>query len=217
LQRDRCDEAFHVQKLDNGVRVCFGRKSHLLKNAKHNYIFGYLADPQILVEGEFARLYWTVTVNGWSFQSLKASARIKLPGSAHVYAQEVWTGRQGEGKSNARFAGDASVRTTRALKPYEGMPLLIKLDGKYLMLDKQSKFETSIVNNKSLFSGFLLLAFMLMFFLAAWYFRCRDPERGIIVARYRPVEDLSAAAHRAVFFNRVDDTSFAVGVLSAAI
>jgi hypothetical protein len=217
LQRDRQNEVFHVQKLDNGVRVYFGRKSHLLKNGKHNYIFRYLANRQILVEGEFARLYWNVTGNGWSFPILKASAGIKLPGSAHVYAQEVWTGRQGESKSNARFAGDVSVRATQALKPFEGMTLRIKFDGKDLILDKQSNFETLIADNKSLFSGFLLLAFMLMFFLAAWYFRGRDPERGIIVARYRPVEDLSAAAHRAAFYNRADDTSFAVGVLSAAI
>jgi hypothetical protein len=38
LQRDRQNETFRVQKLDNGVRVYFGRTSHLLNNGKHNYI-----------------------------------------------------------------------------------------------------------------------------------------------------------------------------------
>jgi hypothetical protein len=176
-----------------------------------------LADRQIIVEDEFARLYWNMTGNGWSFSILKASAGIKLSGPAYVYAQEVWTGRQGESKSNARLAGDTSVRTTQALKSYAGMTLRIKFHAKDLILDKQSNFETLIADNKSLFSGFLLLALMFVFFFAAWYFRGRDPERGVIVARCRPVEDLSAAAHRAACFNRADDTSFAVGVLSAAI
>ena len=217
LQRDRQNEGYHVQNLDNGVRVYFGRESHLLKKGKHRYVFRYLADRQIFEQDEYAQLYWNVTGNGWSFPILKASAEVKLPGSTHVYAQEVWTGRQGESKSNARFSGDTYLRATQALSPYEGMTLRIKFDAKDLILNKQSELRTLINDNKSLFSGFILLALMLIFFLVTWFFKGRDPEKGIIVARYRPIEDLSAAAHRAAYFNRTDDTSFAVGVLSAAI
>ncbi len=221
LQRNGKVEPFHTQELTNGVRVFFGSSHKLIDHGEHTYTLRYTAERQIVVNDNVAQLYWNVTGNGWRFNVERATAQVSLPGNSAIYQQEVYTGQQGSAASDAQFSmadnGDLAVAADEPLKAGQGMTIRLKFDAAEIVLSQPPGLTTLYRDNKSFFFGAGLLGLMAFIFLLSWLLIGRDPRRGIIIAQYRPVEGLSAAAHRAVYRNRVDHTSFSVGVLSIAI
>jgi len=221
LQRNGKTEPFHIKKLENGIRVFFGSEHRMLKHGEHTYIFSYIAERQISSIDNTAQLYWNVAGNGWDFNINQASARIKFNGSPSILEHQVFTGAQGSTRTDAQFEfssnRDLVVKADKALAPRNGMTVRVLFDGSEMSLPQKSEFALLYEDNKKWFWGAGLLALMGIFFVICWYRIGRDPKRGIVIAQYKPVEGLSAAAHRSVYYNKVDDTSFSVGVLSAAI
>ncbi len=214
-------EQFHTQELSNGVRVFFGSLHTYLDRGEHTYILHYSIERQIALNAGGAQLYWNVTGNGWGFRINRASAEVSFPGNATVYQQQVYTGSQGSTASEAKFSSsenlDLIVTSDRPLQAGQGMTISVQFDAAEMTMPQESDMAALYRDNPIWFWGAGMLVLMAIILLVFWYKIGRDPERGIVIAQYRPVKDLSAAAHRAVYLNRVDDTSFSVGVLSAAI
>ncbi|RBP51254.1 DUF2207 domain-containing protein [Arenicella xantha] len=221
LLRNGDHEPYHVQALNNGIRIFFGSKQRYLEHGEHTYTLSYTAERQVAVNDGIAQLYWNVTGNGWGFRIEQASAQVTLPDNASIHQQEVYTGYQGSSASDAQFAladnRDLKVAATSQLRAGQGMTIRVRFDAANIAIPQASELAALYSDNKLWFWGASLLVLMGVMFLCCWHLIGRDPRRGIIIAQYRPVKELSAAAHRAVFRNRVDDTSFSVGVLSAAI
>jgi uncharacterized membrane protein YgcG len=221
VQRNGKDEPYHSQDLSNGLRVFFGSRQRVLGRGEHSYTLHYRVGRQIALNDDAAQLYWNVTGNGWMFPILKASATVSLADTPVIHQQEVYTGYQGSSRSDAQFAKTENagliVKADNTLLAGEGMTIRVRFDAAEMSLAQESELALLYKDNPLWFWGAGMLLLMVLVFIVFWYRIGRDPQRGIIVAQYRPVEGLSAAAHRAVYRNRVDDTSFSVGVLSAAI
>ena len=219
--RNGRSEPYHVKPLQNGKRFYFGASNKFLKKTEHVYKFTYIAERQISLESADAELYWNVTGNGWDFPIDKATASIRFPNNSNYFEPEAWTGPQGSSEQNASFSHVSENRlrlmSDKHLPPQHGLTVRVKFNKSSLVIAKQSVWRDLYRDNQELVFGLLLLLAMLIIFFIGWIVNGIDPKKGIIVARYRPLDNISAAAHRAFHFNKVDDTSFAVGLLSAAI
>lgn len=221
VHRNGKNEPYHTQDLSNGLRVFFGSRQRILNRGEHTYTLHYTVGRQIALNDGVAQLYWNVTGNGWMFRVLQASATVSFAGTPVVHQQEVYTGYQGSSQRDAQFSKTKNaglmVKADKTLSAGEGMTIRVRFDSAEMSLAQESELTLLYQDNPLWFWGAGLLLLMAIVFLVFWYRIGRDPQRGIIIAQYRPVEGLSAAAHRAVYRNRVDDTSFSVGVLSVAI
>lgn len=221
VTRNGESESWHGEDLDNGRRTFFGRANRNINPGVHTYKFNYITDRQIAESDENAILYWNVTGNGWRFPIDSAQVNVTLPDGSEVFDQMAWTGRQGSTVSNSVFepitGSNVTATTTRALGAWQGLTVKIFFDSTSLNLTTVSSWQLLFQDNKRYFFGLAFLLVMLIFYVVVWFIKGRDPELGIVIARYRPLQDLSAGAHRAIYRNTVDQTSFAVGVLSAAI
>lgn len=80
VQRDGNTEAYHTERLSNGVRVYFGSSDTMLSPGRHTYDFTYQTSRQLGFFADHDELYWNVTGNGWKFPiDVAASAS---PGSS---------------------------------------------------------------------------------------------------------------------------------------
>ena len=221
VQRNGNDEPYHSQDLSNGLRVFFGSRQRVLSRGEHTYTLHYTVGRQIALHDDVAQLYWNITGNGWMFRVLQASATVSFAGKPVVHQQEVYTGYQGSSRSDAQFSKTINaglmVKADNPLLAGEGMTIRVRFDSAEMSLAQESELSLLYKDNPLWFWGAAMLLLMAIIFLVFWYRIGRDPQRGIIIAQYRPVKGLSAAAHRAVYRNTVDDTSFSVGVLSVAI
>lgn len=222
VTRDGRPESYHKTVLKNGVRYYLGDKDVYLKNGQYTYTLKYRAERQIAWQDEQqATLYWNVTGNGWSFPIDKASAKVTFVDNAAYHGYEAWTGVQGSTESDVSFDFPSSnvltVAANRGLGAQEGLTLRVRFNPTGPQVSVESEWSKLYKDNRQTIWGLVLLAIMSAFYLVVWLVSGIDPKKGIIVARYRPLENYSAAAHRSLFFNRADDTSFAVGILSAAV
>ena len=221
LKKNGQREPYHTERLSNGTRTYFGSKGRVLKSGEYTYTFRYSMQRQIARTADGAQLYWNVTGNDWEFPIDQATARVTLPGTAEIRRYEAWTGRQGSTRSDASFddqsSNQISLEAERQFRPAEGMTLRLFFTPDVMSWSQESELVKMYRDNMRFIWGWLVLLAMLVFYIVMWILKGIDPAKGIIVAQYRPLDYLSAAAHRAVYRNLVDDTSFAVGVLSAAI
>ncbi|MGH1540050.1 MAG: DUF2207 domain-containing protein [Arenicella sp.] len=221
VDRDGQREPYHTERLSNGTRTYFGSSERFLKSGEYTYTFRYSMQRQIARTEAGAQLYWNVTGNDWEFPIDRATARVTLPETARINQYEAWTGPQGSTRSDARFEGLSDNRISlvaeRQLRPSEGMTLRVFFTADVMSWSQESEWDKVYQDNVRFIWGWLMLLMMLAFYTVMWVLKGIDPAKGVIVAQYRPLSYLSAAAHRAVYRNLVDNTSFAVGVLSAAI
>jgi len=219
--RNNKEEVWHSEMLDNGLRIYIGAAGVVLPNGDHTYELRYRAERQIVGLGDHAQLTWNVTGNNWRFPINQASANVILPNGTKAVDQSAWTGAFGATSSNATIKGlDTNISnfvTTRKLARQQGLTVQVGFSSKGLSLVNIDEVTTVIQDNPQLVIGYGLLLLMPIVLLLFWLWKGIDPSRGTIVAQYRPLDGLSAAAHRAVSLNKVDDTSFAVASLSLAV
>ncbi len=224
VERDGSPEAYHTERLANGVRVYFGRKDYLLPAGEHEYELTYLTTHQMVFFDGHDELYWNVTGNGWAFPIDVASATVTLPegidgGDLRL---EAYTGPQGARDTNYTASspgpGRAAFATTRPMRPGEGLTIVVSFPKGIVteptLGEKIAHAASSRVGPLAMLGGLIVV---LAFYFVAWMQVGVDPPKGQIAPRERPPEGFSAAALRYIRRMGADPKTFSVSLISMAI
>lgn len=217
-------EAWHTKTLDNGVRIYFGRKDKLLKHDKHKYSFSYRTNRQLGFFDKHDELYWNVTGNDWDFPINKASARVTLPDNitADKIQVEGYTGKQGDKGSDyyAEVRGDSQAffETTRRLPRKHGLTIVAAFPkGFVIEPSSEQKMQWLFEDNRQLIYLIVGIVILLIYYWLMWMMVGRDPEGGVIIARYTPPEGYSPASMRFIDKKGYDNDCFTAALVNLAV
>ena len=223
VERDGKREPWHTKPLRNGVRVYFGHKDRLLKHGEHTYAFTYNTTYQLGFFDKHDELYWNVTGNDWDFPIDAVSATVRLPErvSMDAMALEGYTGPKGatgqDYEAQAVEAGVASFKTTRGLRPEEGLTVVVGFPkGIAQPPAKMEAFVHRLRYNASGAVGHVGILLVLGYYTFIWLLVGKDPAKGLIVPREAPPEGFSPAALRYVQRMAFDNKTFTAALISMA-
>ena len=215
-------EPYHIKRQGNGQRIYIGSEDVFLKSGIYTYALTYRTDRQLGFFDDHDELYWNVTGNGWEFEIEKVGATVVLPRQTEILKATAYTGPKGSREQafvrKVTEMGDPGFATTRRLKPYEGLTIVVAWPKGVV---EEPTLSDNISNSLRQNSGFVvaLIGFITMFvyYLRSWVKVGRDPAKGTIIPRFTPPEGLSPAAVRYVDRQRFDKKSMAVALVSLAV
>ncbi len=220
IKRNGKRSPYHIERLNNGVRIYIGSADFLLPLGRHDYEIHYQTNDQLGYFDEYDEFYWNVTGTGWKFEIQQASVSVSLPNDGHekIMSQQFWTGYQGQTEQKAQTNNQAGVlgfKTTESLQPYQGLTIGIQVPKGVFLPAKKDPWGFIADNLPWLITGFLFL-FYLAYYLRAWHMYGRDPEAGVIIPRFRAPKGLSPAAVRYIDRETIDEKSLSVALISLA-
>lgn len=138
IKRDGINEPYHVkhETIDelHNVIVYIGKADVFLDKGEYEYKFRYTTNNWLLESEEQASFYWNVTGNEWAFPIEEASVTLHLPDGVEPQNENIraWTGLIGETgqdwKINSQKANAITIKSSRSLKPKEGLSVDIRWD-----------------------------------------------------------------------------------------
>ncbi len=224
VRRDGTDEPYRTESRDNGVRVYIGDKDVFLRPGRYRYELTYRTDRQLGHFGERDELYWNVTGNGWAFPIERASATVTLPEGVGGTALELYayTGprlsRGMDYEQRVDGLGRAEFRTTRRLAAGEGLTVSVAWPAGFVARPGRGEQALYFLRDRSAtLAGVAALLVLIVYYLAVWHRVGRDPDKGVIIARFRPPRGLSPAAVRYIREMGFDHRAFASAVINMAV
>ena len=223
VQRDSLTEPYFIEKRSNGVRVYIGSAETFIDPGDYEYRLTYRTDRQLGFFENHDELYWNVTGNGWDFAIGQARARVTLPEyvSREQLTVEGYTGPQGSSGQDYRaqvVSGGATIETTRALRPREGLTLVVTWPkGIVAEPSLTEKFAALLKDNAGLLLALASLFAGAGYLLFAWYRAGRDPKRGVIFPHYAPPKGFSPASIRYVNRMGYDKKAFTAALINLAV
>jgi uncharacterized membrane protein YgcG len=224
VKRDGRDEPHHTETVSNGIRIYAGRSDVFLKPGTYTYTIVYRTNRQLGYFEQHDELYWNVTGNGWVFPIERASAAVTLP--ATVPAAEIRTegyaGSQGSRESSyishIDDEGRIFLETTRSLKAHEGFTIVVGWPkGHVTEPDTSQRAIWLFSQNKGFATSLAGLLVLLAYYLWAWFAVGKDPEKGTIIPRFQPPDNLSPAAMRYIMEMGFDNRAFASSIINLAV
>ncbi len=223
VERDGQPEAFHSERVSNGVRTYFGSAERLLEPGEHTYVYRYRAGRMLGFFATRDELYWNVTGLGWEFPIDHASATVSFdfglpPGSLGVDAFTGGSGAQGRAWRASTEEGRAVIETTAPLGLHEGLTIVVDWPKGYVEEPGSlARAAWLLFDNVNLLAALAGLAGLLAYYVPVWQRHGRDPEEGIVVTRYEPPEGFSPASLRYVEKMRYDDTAMTAAIINLAV
>ncbi|MFT5140314.1 MAG: putative membrane protein YgcG [Lysobacterales bacterium] len=224
VKRNGSPEPYFTENLSNGVRVYIGNSQTNLTHGEHEYRLLYRTTRQLGFFADFDELYWNVTGNGWMFSIDQASARIELPADIawDSLRSDFYTGLKSERGKAAEFKIISSrvveFKTTEALQPRQGLTVALGWP-KGIVHEPTftERVEFFLKDNGS--ALVLLIGLILPFgwYLRSWHNYGRDPVRGIIIPRFEPPRNLSAAACRYISDMGLNSKAFTAAIVSLGV
>jgi uncharacterized membrane protein YgcG len=223
VQRDGMSEPYRQERLSNGVRVYIGASDYFLPPNEYVYQLVYRTDHQLGFFPDHDELYWNVTGNGWGFPIDHAAARVSLPPAGYeISSLEGYVGQPGSTgqayEASVESGGTATIRTTRALEPGEGLTLVATWP-KGLVAEPSAASEMAylIAHNRGLGVSLAGLLSALGYLLLVWHRAGRDPKRGVIFPHYEPPDRFSPASVRYVSAMSYDSKAFTAAIVNLAV
>ncbi|MEE8307793.1 MAG: DUF2207 domain-containing protein [Gammaproteobacteria bacterium] len=223
VRRDRLTEPYHIEKLDNGVRIYLGSAETFLPAGDYEYQLTYGTDRQLGFFENHDELYWNVTGLGWDFPIAQARARVTLPkpASQQQLTVEGYTGPRGSTGQDYRatvFDGGVTIQTTRVVGPRENLTLVVTWP-KGIVAEPSTveKLTALLADNAGLLLALMSLLAGTGYLVFAWNRAGRDPSPGVIFPRYEPPKGFSPASIRYVDKMGYDKKAFTAAVISLAV
>ena len=224
VKRNGAPEPFHTEKRNNGVRIYIGSQNHMVANGVHEYQLRYQTSRQLGFFEDYDELYWNVTGNGWMFPIDHAGARIQLPEPVRSgdLRTSFYTGAQGERGKDAQsdVVNEHTIvfESTRGLQPREG--LTVSVGWPKGIVDEPNLAERIawfLGDNRSALVLLIALLTVLGWYLWAWNRYGRDPQKGVIIPRFKPPKGLTAAGCSYVLNMSFSKETFAAAVVSLGV
>jgi len=224
VNRNGQPELWHSREISNGVRVYAGSENHMLETGIHQYELQYITNRQLGFFDGYDELYFNAIGHDWAFPIDKAVVTVTLPfqPDAGQLTFTAFTGRQGlkENDTVADVTRGNTIRfeMTRPLEAREGMTFAVSWP-KGLIQEPGYGLKTRWFLQDNGAAIALLLGWLCAagWYLRAWFRVGRDPEKGVIIPRFEPPENLSPAACRYVSDMSYDRNAFTAAIISLAI
>ena len=223
VRRNGAAEPYHTQRRVNGTAVYIGHKDVFVSPGEHVYEIRYRTDRQLGFFADHDELYWNVTGVDWDFHIDSARAAVILPAGTPSDAVhlEAYTGPMGATWRHYRAdldAGVARFETTRPLATHEGLTIVATWPkGLVTPPTALAQARHFMRDNEPLVMAGAAVLGLLGYYLLIWNWFGRDPERGVIVPRYRPPEGETPASMRYLQQMAYDNTCFVAGILGLAV
>lgn len=224
VERDGRPEPDFTERIGNGVRINTGGDALLPVPADITYTIRYRTSRQLGFFDFHDELYWNVTGLGWAFPIEQATARVHLPQPvpASQLNAEAYTGRAGAKGQDylATFndAGEAEYRTTRALKPGEGITIVLAFPkGIVAAPGTMQRLGWLLKDNRGVLIALIGLVGLVAFYLRRWHRLGRDPEPGSIFPQYGPPDGWSPAELRFLRRMGYDNRCFSADLVDMAV
>jgi uncharacterized membrane protein YgcG len=216
-------EDFNAQDVSNGVRTYFGSADRFIDVGEHTYTFRYEANRLLGYFDDKDELYWNVTGDQWNFPIDQASATVAFEFDVPRDAFELYgyTGRHGvtgEDYETSIIEGNVVFETTRVLDVHEG--LTISVAWPKGLVEKPGAMQHTIwllSDNLNLLIAFFGLIAMFSYYIPVWRHFGKDPEEGVIFARYEPPDGFSPASLRYIEKMHYDDEAMTAAVVNLAV
>jgi uncharacterized protein (TIGR04222 family) len=222
--RNGAGEAWHSEARSNGVRVYAGRADRLLDPGVHEYQLRFRTNRQLGFFAEHDELYFNAIGTGWIFPIDHAVVTVSFPFDLPAGSVEIGSYTGGYGSKGAYAKGEiVSARqvrfeTARELAPREGLTLVVTWP-KGLLAEPGGlqRARWFLRDNGAALVLLAALAAVFGWYYVAWKRVGRDPEKGVIIPRYRPPSGLSPAACRYVLSMSLKGEAFVAAIVSLAV
>lgn len=224
VRRNGDSEAWHTTNRSNGVRIYAGSANRNIEHGVHEYQIVFETNRQLGFFEKHDELYFNAIGTGWVFPIDRAEVTVSFPFqtgmnqlSTNLYLGSYGSSQTGGSKevldgSTVRFTTDSS------LPPREGLTFAVTWPkGLIAEPDTAQKARWFFADNGGalvLLVGFLLT---LGWYSWAWNKAGRDPEKGVVIPRYKPPEGLSPAACRYVKSMSFKRDCFTAAIISLAV
>jgi hypothetical protein len=199
LRNDRIED-FHTEKNRNGVRTYFGSADRMLATGIHSYAYRYDAGRMLGFFADHDELYWNVTGDGWDFPIDNATATVSFEFDldADLIGVAGYTGPFGSSGDALEASTDefshAKFEITEPLGTREGLTIVVSWPKGFV--DQPGAIQKTVwilSDNLNLLIALIGLFAMLGYYIPIWRRHGKDPEPGVIFARYAPPEGFSPA------------------------
>jgi len=222
--RNDAREDFHTERLRNGVRVYFGNANRFLDPGEHRYTFRYRASRMLGFFADHDELYWNVTGFDWAFPIDNASATVTLQFDVPLNSitHEAYTGPYGGAGRDYRSGIDAAGRVkfiaNEPLAAVNGLTIVVGWPKGFVDEPTQLQWLAWLLrDNLNLLIAAAGLLAVIAYYVPVWLRYGRDPEEGVVVARYEPPAGFSPASLRYIRQMYYDDKVMTAAVVNLAV
>lgn len=223
LRNDRLED-FRTEKFRNGVRTYFGRSDRLLELGEHTYSYRYNAGRMLGFFDDQVELYWNVISDDSVFPIDRVSATLTFEFNVPQESFELYAYTGAFGSAGQDYlatidaAGRPAFETTRMLGAYEGMTISVAWPKGFVAEPgNMQKAVWLLADNLNLLIALAGLLAMLGYYIPVWRYFGKDPEEGVIFARYEPPQGFSPASLRYISNMNYDDKAMTAAVVSLAV
>lgn len=223
LRNDQ-SEPWFTEERDNGVRINTGNDNFLPLPGEYTYTLRYRTTRQLGFFADHDELYWNAIGTGWAFPIDRGSVDVYLPAPAEVerMSAEGYTGYQGSREQAYRAEivepGHAHWELTRGLQPSEGFTIVLSFPkGMIPAPSLAQRIAWLLKDNRGILLALLGLILLIAYCVREWSRVGRDPNKGVIIARYEPPEGQTPASLRYLMRMGYDMRCFSSEVLALAV
>lgn len=224
VERDGRAEPWFTERMSNGVRINTGNDDLLPVPATYRFTIRYRTTRQLGFFGDHDELYFNAIGHGWLFPIRAGRVRVELPAPVPVgqMQAEAYVGALGDrGRSytvDKPEPGVAEWSLTAPLMPNHGMTIVLTFPkGLVPEPTRAERFAWLLKDNRGLLIALAGLLVLLGYCVRSWIKVGRDPKKGVIIARYQPMQGWSPAAMRYLVKRGLDARCFTAEVLSLAV
>jgi len=224
VQRDGVAEPWFTERVSNGVRVNTGNDDFLRVPSEYRYTLRYRTTRQIGFFADHDELYWNAIGTGWIFAIERGSVEVRLPEPVPIerMTAEGYTGPQGARGSDYFAAlvapGVARWEVTAPLSPREGFTIVLSFPKGIVAQPTQAdRARWVLADNAGVLAALAGFAVLLVYVARRWWRVGRDPQAGVVIARYEPPQGRSPAELRYLKRRRYDTRCFTSDLLTSAV
>jgi hypothetical protein len=225
VQRDGQPEPWFRERLSNGERVNTGTDDYLPRlPAEYRYTLRYRTTRQIGFFADHDELYFNAIGTGWNFAIERATVEVRLPEAVPVerMTAEGYTGPQGARGSDYSAMpvapGVARWELTAPLSPREGFTIVLSFPKGIVAQPTQAdRAAWVLADNRGVLAALAGFAVLLVYVVRRWRQVGRDPDPGVVIARYEPPQGRSPGELRYLKRRRYDTRCFTSDLLTSAV
>ena len=221
ILKNNIHESFFVKNKSNGKIIYIGNKDVFLKHGNYTYTLKYKINRQIGFYEHFDELYYNVIGTGWSFPINNIAVKLSLPPDAEIIKQVAYTGSKNQvGKNYISKKLSPNIITYKNLKPflaYEGLTIAVSFP-KGIIKEPTKGEKTLFYLNDNIAILIIIMGYLILLFyyLFAWKKVGKDPEKGTIIAQYKPPLNFSPAIIRYILNMEFDKRCFSAAMVNMA-
>jgi uncharacterized membrane protein YgcG len=225
VERDGVAEPWFTERRPNGVRINTGDDDFLPRlPAEYRYTLRYRTTRQIGFFADHDELYWNAIGTGWDVAIERGRVEVRLPEPVPIERMDAegYTGPQGAQESDYATSmaapGVARWELTAPLLPHEGFTIVLSFPKGVVAEPTQTQRAGWLfADNRGVLAALAGFALLLAYVVRRWRQVGRDPDAGVVIARYEPPEGRSPAELRFLKRRRYDMRCFTSDLLTSAV